>query len=94
MPKHSSPARGPLLLATASALTLAACAQSDAGPTATGPDDESTLPVVLTTFTVLQDIAQNVAGEHLEIESITKTGAEIHGYEPTPGTSRRPRRRI
>ncbi|WP_406278608.1 metal ABC transporter substrate-binding protein [Nocardia sp. NBC_00881] len=42
-------------------------------------------PVVLTTFTVLADIAQNVAGEHLAVESITKAGAEIHGYEPTPG---------
>lgn len=41
-------------------------------------------PLVLTTFTVLADIARNVAGEHLEIESITKPGAEIHGYEPTP----------
>lgn len=41
-------------------------------------------PVVLTTFTVLADIAQNVAGDHLQVESITKTGAEIHGYEPTP----------
>lgn len=41
-------------------------------------------PVVLTTFTVLADIAQNVAGDHVRVESITKTGAEIHGYEPTP----------
>jgi manganese/iron transport system substrate-binding protein len=38
----------------------------------------------VTTFTVLQDIAQNVAGEHVLIESITKPGAEIHGYQPTP----------
>ncbi|MDF2583526.1 MAG: mntC [Mycobacterium sp.] len=42
-------------------------------------------PVVLTTFTVLADIAANVAGEHLTVESIVKPGAEIHGYEPTPG---------
>ena len=42
-------------------------------------------PVVLTTFTVLADIAANVAGDHLIVESITKPGAEIHGYEPTPG---------
>nr|WP_235666472.1 metal ABC transporter substrate-binding protein [Mycolicibacterium chitae] len=42
-------------------------------------------PVVLTTFTVLADIARNVAGDHLIVESITKPGAEIHGYEPTPG---------
>ncbi|WP_169331586.1 metal ABC transporter substrate-binding protein [Nocardia paucivorans] len=42
-------------------------------------------PVVVTTFTVLADIAANVAGEHLVVESLTKPGAEIHGYEPTPG---------
>ena len=42
-------------------------------------------PVVLTTFTVLADMAKNVAGDHLQVESITKVGAEIHGYEPTPG---------
>lgn len=47
--------------------------------------DTSATPVVLTTFTVLADIARNVAGEHLKVESITKVGAEIHGYEPTPG---------
>jgi manganese transport system substrate-binding protein len=46
-------------------------------------------PLVLTTFTVIADIARNVAGEHLEVESITKIGAEIHGYEPTPGDLRR-----
>nr|WP_245857422.1 metal ABC transporter substrate-binding protein [Brachybacterium alimentarium] len=45
---------------------------------------EADRPVVLTTFTVLADIAQNVAGDHLAVESITKVGAEIHGYEPTP----------
>ncbi|RZQ65205.1 metal ABC transporter substrate-binding protein [Amycolatopsis suaedae] len=41
-------------------------------------------PLVLTTFTVLADIAANVAGDKLQVESITKAGAEIHGYEPTP----------
>lgn len=44
---------------------------------------------MLTTFTVLEDIAQNVAGDHLTVESITKPGAEIHGYEPTPGDIRK-----
>ena len=39
---------------------------------------------VVTTFTVLQDMAQNVAGDAAEIVSVTKPGAEIHGYEPTP----------
>jgi manganese/iron transport system substrate-binding protein len=39
---------------------------------------------VVTTFTIIQDMAQNVAGEAAVVESITKPGAEIHGYEPTP----------
>lgn len=39
---------------------------------------------ILTTFTIIQDIAQNVAGDVAVVESITKPGAEIHDYEPTP----------
>ena len=39
---------------------------------------------VVTTFTVIADMAQNVAGEAAEVVSVTKPGAEIHGYEPTP----------
>jgi len=39
---------------------------------------------VVTTFTVIQDIAQNVAGDAATVESITKPGAEIHDYQPTP----------
>ncbi|WP_245752536.1 metal ABC transporter substrate-binding protein [Poseidonocella pacifica] len=39
---------------------------------------------VATTFTVLADMARNVAGDAAEVVSITKPGAEIHGYEPTP----------
>jgi manganese/iron transport system substrate-binding protein len=39
---------------------------------------------ILTTFTIIQDIAQNVAGDAAVVDSITKPGAEIHDYEPTP----------
>lgn len=39
---------------------------------------------VATTFTVIADMARNVAGDAAEVVSITKPGAEIHGYEPTP----------
>lgn len=39
---------------------------------------------VVTTFTVIADMARNVAGDAAEVVSITKPGAEIHGYEPTP----------
>jgi len=64
----------PLILGLATALTLAltpAMAQADR-------------PKVVTTFTVIGDIAQNVAGDLAEVVSITKPGAEIHGYQPTP----------
>lgn len=40
---------------------------------------------VVTTFTVLADMARQVAGDAAEVESITKPGAEIHNYQPTPG---------
>ena len=38
----------------------------------------------VTTFTVLADMARNVAGDRAEVVSITKPGAEIHNYAPTP----------
>ena len=39
---------------------------------------------VITTFTVIADMAKNIAGNRAEIRSITKPGAEIHEYQPTP----------
>lgn len=77
MPKNSSRPILLLALAAASALVLSGCA----GGARVSGDDR---PVVLTTFTVLADMAQNVAGNRLRVASITKPGAEIHGYEPTP----------
>ena len=38
----------------------------------------------VTTFTVIADMAKNVAGDAAIVESITQAGAEIHGYQPTP----------
>ena len=39
---------------------------------------------VVTTFTIFADMAKNVAGDKAEIVSITKPGADIHTYQPTP----------
>nr|WP_304413511.1 metal ABC transporter substrate-binding protein [Pantoea sp. At-9b] len=44
---------------------------------------------VITTFTVIADMAKNVAGDAAEVSSITKPGAEIHEYQPTPGDIKR-----
>ncbi|MDF2997655.1 MAG: periplasmic solute binding protein [Xanthobacteraceae bacterium] len=43
----------------------------------------------VTTFTVIADMAKNVAGDAAIVESITKPGAEIHNYAPTPGDIQR-----
>lgn len=77
--KFKKPSRAGALLVAISIL-LAGCSLSNVEQ-----DLGADLPVVLTTFTVLADIAQNVAGDKLRIESITKVGSEIHGYQPTPG---------
>ncbi len=39
---------------------------------------------VITTFTIIADMARNVAGDVADVDSLTKPGAEVHGYEPTP----------
>lgn len=55
---------------------LSACSKNTA--------DESGKTLVVTTFTILADMAQEVAGDAAEVISITQPGAEIHGYDPTP----------
>lgn len=67
--------------------------QSDRG--ANSPATDTIRPnkkVILTTFTVLADMARNVAGQQAIVESITKPGTEIHGYEPTPSDLERGQR--
>lgn len=68
-----------LLIGLAASLVLFGC-----GETAKNIEQSPERIRVLTTFTVIADIAQNVAGDAAEVESITKAGAEIHDYEPTP----------
>jgi manganese/iron transport system substrate-binding protein len=64
---------------------LAAVAITCLGSCAPAPKKSAGGPKrVLTTFTIIQDMAQNVAGTSAIVESITKPGAEIHDYEPTP----------
>jgi len=62
---------------------LTGCSSQEGGTSADRQAIEGR-PVVLTTFTVIQDMAQQVAGDYLDVQSITKPGAEIYDYEPTP----------
>ncbi len=68
--------------ATLTALILAACAMLI--PTGAAATDDTRFKAV-TTFTVIADMARNVAGDAAVVESITKPDAEIHNYQPTPG---------
>lgn len=70
-------------IAAAAAVALLANGCTASAPAAE-PEASTGLPQVLTTFSVLADMAQNVGGAHVEVTSIVKPGAEIHGYEPTP----------
>ncbi|MDJ1183705.1 metal ABC transporter substrate-binding protein [Roseofilum casamattae] len=78
-------------------ISLASCSGSQTGETPNPSENVTESPIstdlsdesegkkkVLTTFTILADIARNIAGDKLVVESITRIGAEIHGYEPTP----------
>lgn len=69
----------PVLL---SGLLLGGCAAQ--GPSTVAADPADDRPLVLTTFSVIADLVDTVGGGHVRVESITKIGAEIHGYEPTP----------
>lgn len=82
MPKNRPRRLSALVALGATAALLAGCATGSNADVAGEPSGDR--PVVLTTFTVLADIARNVAGDRLDVRSITKAGAEIHGYEPTP----------
>jgi manganese/iron transport system substrate-binding protein len=66
-------------MAVAGLAMLASCGE----PSGQAANDDGRFRVV-TTFTIIQDIAQNVAGDKAVVESITKPGAEIHDYQPTP----------
>lgn len=72
-----------LLMAAVALMGLMGC-------TATRPlrQQDATRPKVLASFTILADLAQAVAGDHLEVASLIKPGAEVHSYEPTPSDLR------
>ena len=64
------------------AVCITGCAKK--GAESADAQDSARPKRVVTTFTILQDMAQNIAGDKILVESITKPGAEIHEYEPTP----------
>jgi manganese/iron transport system substrate-binding protein len=60
-----------------SLLLLLGCGDS------TPPADDGK-KLVVTSFTIIADMAREVAGDAAIVASITKPGAEVHGYDPSP----------
>lgn len=84
MPLAKTPTTLLALVALLALAPLPAAAQAGVATGAQPASEPATRPKLATTFTVIADIARNVAGERAEIVAITRPGAEIHGYEPTP----------
>jgi len=68
---------GTVLGAVLGALTLMGCGGGK-------KTNDSGKKRVVTSFTIIADMAREVAGDAAIVESITRPGAEIHGYDPTP----------
>ena len=83
MPKIAFRSRRILAGLSVLPLALTACGVVDANSS----DDDR--PLVATTFTILADITERIAGDRAVVESITQVGADIHQYEPTTGDLRR-----
>lgn len=64
-------------------LSVAVTAPTQAQAQTQGQEGVSKIKVV-TSFTILADMTRNIAGDRAEVVSVTKPGAEIHGYQPTP----------
>ena len=61
---------------------LAACAKDD-NPTEKVAGKEGPLQVV-TSFTIIEDMAREIGGEDVEIHNLVPTGTDPHEYEPLP----------
>ncbi len=76
-----------IALAVVSGVQLASCStavEPSSEPSTDAAASTAERPKVLTSFTILADMARSVAGDQLMVDSITRVGSEIHGYEPTP----------
>ncbi len=66
-------------------LALLSCTQNDSNPKTTEGESQ---PRVVATSTIIADLAQEVAGDEIQIRGILKPGTDPHVYEPVPADSR------
>lgn len=70
------------IAATFLLIILAACTQNN-NKADTQPNKQKRLKVV-TTFTIIEDIAREIGGDNVDIHNLVPTGAAPHEYEPLP----------
>ncbi|OXT02634.1 iron ABC transporter substrate-binding protein [Notoacmeibacter marinus] len=77
-----------ILMAAIALAVLSACSDSGRGGNEASADAGSGVadgkPMVVTTFSIVADLARNVGGEEAEVVSIVPIGADVHTYQPTP----------
>ena len=67
------------LIASLSLALLAGCGADDS------PSGDRDGPLkVVTSFTIIEDIAREIGGDNLEIHNLVPTGTDPHEYEPLP----------
>lgn len=65
-----------IVFMTVFTLLIAGCTPASSSPTADS--------AIIASTTFLADIARNVAGDRLKVESLLPLGADPHSYQPTP----------
>ncbi|WP_339165446.1 zinc ABC transporter substrate-binding protein [Siminovitchia sp. FSL H7-0308] len=73
-------------LASIAALLLTACGNEKPASEAGGkPASKKDEPLkIVTSFTIIQDLAKEIGGEDVEVHNLVPTGTDPHEYEPLP----------
>jgi len=69
-----------LIITTMAIFILSACGKADGSG---GSDDDGKLKVV-TSFTIIKDIAQQIGGDDVDVHNLVPAGTDPHEYEPLP----------
>lgn len=70
------------------ALALVTLMSSGCKPSAETTTPQNKVPVVVTTTTMLTDLAREIGGDKLDIQGLLTPGGDPHLYKPTPGDAK------
>src|SRR5699024_12315188 len=74
-----------LIIAALSIITLAACGGNDDDKKETEQDEGKDDKInVVTSFTIIEDMANEIGGDLVDVYNLVPTGTDPHEYEPLP----------